>query len=216
MKVRAARKAGLSPTRLCISIVAPTKVEEAKAALDQGEFERGLRLIEEAEAEQPEDPAARELYVVTHLARAIRLSDKAREARRADLLRRKIEYDVEFQDSPGVVESFDQATAAIEDVLRVDPTHWKARMLKAALLFRRDRESGRPAALEILHGLAAADPTNQQVPFTIRKIERPCARCGDTGFCSHCKGRGQTTFLGMDRKCERCYGRGICPVCGVL
>src|SRR5437667_10252369 len=213
MKVRAARKAGLSPTRLCISIVAPTKVEEAKAALDEGEFERGLRLIEEAEAEQPEDPAARELYVVTHLARAIRLSDKAREARRADLLRRKIEYDVEFQDSPGAVESVDQATAAIEDVLRVDPTQWKARMLNAALLFRRDREPVRPAALEILHGLAAADPTNQQVPFTIRKIERPCARCGDTGFCSHCKARGPPTFLGMHRKRERCYGRGLCPGC---
>src|SRR5438552_12794574 len=146
MKVRAARKAGLSPTRLCISIVAPTKVEEAKAALDQGEFERGLRLIEEAEAEQPEDPAARELYVVTHLARAIRLSDKAREARRADLLRRKIEYDVEFQDVPEVARTFDEAIAAIDDVLRVDPAHWKARMLKAALVFRRDRDAGRPEA----------------------------------------------------------------------
>src|SRR3989442_12349298 len=164
MKVRAARKAGLSPTRLCVSIVAPTKVEEAKAVLDQGEFERGLRLIEEAEAEQPDDPAARELYVVTHLARAIRLSDKAREARRADLLRRKIEYDVEFQDSPGVVESFDQATAAIEDVLRVDPKHWKARMLKAAPLLRRDRQSGPPAPLEILHGLAGAAPPDPPVP----------------------------------------------------
>src|SRR3989442_15502934 len=107
MKVRAARKAGLSPTRLCVSIVAPTKVEEAKAALDQGEFERGLRLIEEAEAEQPADPAARDLYVVTHPARAIRLSDTARDARPADLLRRKLEYDAEFHDSPGVVEPCD-------------------------------------------------------------------------------------------------------------
>src|SRR5437870_5634245 len=104
MKVRAAPKAALSPAHLCSSIVAPTKVEEAKAALEQGDFERGLRLIEEAEAEQPNDPGARELYVVTHLARAIRLSDKAREARREDLLRRKIEYDVEFQDSPGVAD----------------------------------------------------------------------------------------------------------------
>ena len=89
-------------------------------------------------------------------------------------------------------------------------------MLKAALLFRRDRESGRPAALAILRGLSAADPSNKQVPFTIRKIERPCERCDDTGFCPHCKGRGQRRFLRMDRKCERCYGRGICPACGVL
>src|SRR5947199_5155901 len=101
-----------------------------------------MGLVEAALSEQPDDPSARELYVVTHLARAIRLSDKAREARRADLLRRKIESDVEFQDSPRVVESFDQATAAIEGVLRVDPKHWKADMLKAALLFRRQRDSG--------------------------------------------------------------------------
>src|SRR5947209_18554471 len=171
MKVRAAPKAALSPARLCISIVAPTKVEEAKAALEQGDFERGLRLIEEAEAEQPNDPGARELYIVTHLARAIRLSDKAREARREDLLRRKIEYDVEFQDSPGVAESFDRATAAIEDVLRVDSKHWKAQMLKAALLFRRDREAGRPAALEILHALAAADPANRSEE---RRVGKEC------------------------------------------
>ena len=72
------------------------------------------------------------------------------------------------------------------------------------------------AHLEILQALAAADPTNKQIPFTIRKIERPCVRCGDTGFCPHCKGRGQRRFLRMDRKCEQCYGRGICPACGVL
>ena len=122
----------------------------------------------------------------------------------------------EFQDSPEVARAYDDAAAAIDDVLRVAPDHWKARMLKAALVFRRDRESGRPQALEILQALAAADPTNKQIPFTIRKIERPCVRCGDTGFCPHCKGRGQRRFLRMDRKCERCYGRGICPVCGVL
>ncbi len=166
--------------------------------------------------EQPNDPEARELYAVVHLARAIRLSDKAREARREDLLRREIDYEEEFHDSPAVAQSFEAALAAIEDVLRVNPNHWKAQMLKAALLFRRDRESGRRAAVEILHALAAADPTNQQVPFTIRKIERPCTRCGDTGFCSHCKGRGRRMLLGMERKCERCYGRGICPACGLL
>lgn len=193
-----------------------TKVDEAKAALDRGEFEHGLRLAEEAAAEQPDNPDARELYVLTHLARAIRLSNRAREARREDLLRREIEYDEEFQDSPAVAQAFEEAFAAIADVLRVDPKHWKAQMLKAALLFRKDREAGRAPAIEILRALATSDPTNKQVPFTIRKIERPCPQCGDTGFCPHCKGRGQRTFLRMDRKCERCYGRGICPACGVL
>ena len=193
-----------------------TKVEEAKAALERGEFDTAFRLSEEAQMEAPEDPAARELYAVIHLARAIRLSDRAREARRQDLLRREIDYDEEFQDSPEVARAYDDAAAAIDDVLRVAPDHWKARMLKATLMFRRDRESGRPQALEMLQSLATADPTNKQIPFTIRKIERPCVRCGDTGFCPHCKGRGQRRFLRMDRKCEQCYGRGICPACGVL
>jgi tetratricopeptide (TPR) repeat protein len=196
--------------------VTSTKVAEAKAALERGEFDTAFRLSAEAQAELPEDPEARELYAVIHLARAIRLSDHAREARRLDLLHREIEYDVEFQDSPDVARAYDEATAAIDDVLRVAPDHWKARMLKAALVFRRDRDSGRPQALEILHALAEADPTNKQIPFTIRKIERPCVRCGDTGFCPHCKGRGQRRVLRMERKCERCYGRGICPACGVL
>jgi len=196
--------------------VTSTKVDEAKAALERGDFDAAFRLSEEAQTEQPEDPAAREMYAVIHLARAIRLSDRAREARRQDLLRREIDYDEEFQDSPEVARAYDEAAAAIDDVLRVSPDHWKARMLKAALVFRRDRESGRPVALEILQALAAADPTNKQIPFTIRKIERPCVRCGDTGFCPHCKGRGQRRFLRMDRKCEQCYGRGICPACGVL
>src|SRR3989442_1965536 len=156
------------------------------------------------------------MYAVIHLARAIRLSDRAREARRQDLLHREIDSAEEFKDSPEFARAYDEAAAAIDDVLGVSPDHWKARMLKAALVFRRDRESGRPVALEILQALAAADPTNKQIPFTIRKIERPCPRCSDTGFCPHCKGRGQRRFLRIDRKGEQRYGRGICPACGVL
>ena len=177
-----------------------TKMGEAKDALERGDFERAFRIVEEAVAAAPDDPEARELYAVTHLAKAIRLSDRAREARRQELIRRAI----------------DEALAVIEDVLRVQPGHWKALLLKASLLFRRDRMAGRPQALEILAKLAEADPTNRQVPFTIRKIERPCARCGDTGFCPYCKGRGTKRFLRMESKCEKCYGRGICPACGVL
>src|SRR5205807_2676873 len=116
--------------------VSPTKLDEAKAALERGAFEEALRLIEVANSETPDDTETRELYAVTHLAKAIRLSEEARKAR--------------------------------------------------------------------------------QAAFAIRKIERPCERCGDTGFCPHCKGRGHRQFLGLDRKCERCYGRGICPACGVL
>jgi len=196
--------------------VTSTKLDEAKAALERGAFEEALRLVEVAHSDHPDDAQTRELYAVTHLAKAIRLSENARKARQAALERREIDYEEEFEDDPQVSHTFDEALAAIEDVLHVEPTHWKARMLKASLLFRRDRGVGRPQALAILHELAAAEPTNKQVPFTIRKIERPCERCGDTGFCPHCKGRGQRRFLGLNRKCERCYGRGICPACGVL
>src|SRR5437016_13374223 len=129
------------------------------------------------------------MYAVIHLARAIRLSDRAREARRQDLLRREIDFDEEFQDGPEVARAYDDAAAAIDDVLRVAPDHWKARMLKAALVFRRDREPGRPQPLEILQALAAAAPTNKQIPFTIRQLEPPCIRCGHAGFCPHRKGR---------------------------
>lgn len=193
-----------------------SKLDEAKDALKRGEFERALELVKEAQAARPDDPEIRELYAATHLAQAIRLSDAAREARRQDLRRRQVDYDVEFQDEPETARAFDRALAAIEDVLRVDPKHSKARMLKASLLFRQDRESGRPKALEILRRLAEEEPGNRQVPFTIRKVERPCDRCGDTGFCSRCLGRGERKLLGMVRRCEACYGRGICPVCGVL
>src|SRR5437764_13845156 len=127
-----------------------------------------MGLVEAALSEQPDDPSARELYAVTHLARAIRLSDKAREARRTDLLRREIDYDQEFHDVPEVARTFDEAIAAIEDVLRVDPAHWKARMLKAALVFRRYRDDGRPEALAILRVLATVDRTIKQVRFALR------------------------------------------------
>jgi tetratricopeptide (TPR) repeat protein len=196
--------------------VTAEKLDQAREALEQGKFDQALRLIAEAQAERPDDAEVRGLFAATHLARAIRLSNDAREARRQELRHREIEYEQEFQDTQETAEQFERALAAIEEVLRVDPGHSKARMLKAALVFRQDRESGRPKALEILRQLAGDEPGNRQVAFTIRKIERPCERCGDTGFCPYCKGRGERKLLGMSRRCEACYGRGICPVCGVL
>jgi tetratricopeptide (TPR) repeat protein len=191
-------------------------LDRAKEALEAGRFEEALRLIGEARAERPDDIEVRDLFAAVHLGRAIRLSNAAREARRLDLLRREIEYEEEFEDTPETAKAFEEALIAIEEILRVDPRHSKARMLKAALLFRQDRDAGRPRALEILGQLAADEPANKQVLFTVRKIERACERCGDTGFCSQCKGRGERKLLGIRRKCEACYGRGICPACGVL
>src|SRR5438552_7326414 len=153
--------------------VSPTKLDEAKAALERGAFDEALRLIEVANAETPDDTETRELDAVTHHAKAIRLSEEARKARQAALGQRKIEYEEEFQDDPEVSQTFDEALAAIEDVLRVEPTHWKARMLKASLLIRRDRESGRPQALAISLAPAVPEPADEHVPVAYRESARP-------------------------------------------
>ncbi len=190
--------------------------EQAREAVDRGEPARARELIARAYAASPADPDIRELFAGLLLAQAIRLSTQAREARRQDILRRDIGYDEEFHDSPDVVKAFDAALAAHAAVLKVHPDHEKALMMKAALLFRRDREKGRVEALEILRALQAAHPENRQVALTIRKVERPCDRCSDTGFCPYCGGKGVRRFIGMIRECETCHGQGICLVCGVV
>lgn len=190
--------------------------DAARAALEGGQPERARELADRAFAQDPADREVVELYALLHLARAVRLAAAAREARRQDIVRRDIPYDEAFEDGPDVARAFDAALAAVEDVLRADPHHEKALMAKASLLFRRDRESGRPAALEILRPLEAANPENRQVALAIRKIEGPCTRCSDTGFCPDCRGRGSKRFLRMERECESCHGQGICQRCGIL
>lgn len=189
---------------------------QAKAALEAGRAEEARALADRAYAEHSDDPEARELYTALHLALAIRLSAQAREARREDIVRRDIPYDTEFEDAPTVAKAFDAAASALDDVLAADPKHEKALMMKASLLFRRDRASGRGPALEILHALVAANPANRQVLYAVKKIEVPCKRCSDSGFCPRCRGRGSRRILGMESKCETCHGQGICLVCGVL
>lgn len=189
---------------------------QAKAALEAGHPEEARVLADRAHVEHPEDPEARELYMALHLAQAIRLSAKAREARRDDVVRRNIPYDTEFEDAPDVRKAFDEADAALDAVLAADPRHEKALMMKASLLFRRDRVQGRGPALEILRGIAAANPANRQVLYAIKKTEVPCKRCSDSGFCPRCRGRGSRRILRLESKCEACHGQGICLVCGVL
>lgn len=200
----------------CTETVPDDLFERAKRALEAGDAEGARTLVDEAYAADPLNADVRQLYEALHLARAIRLAAAAREARRQDIVRRDIPYDQEFEDGPESSKAFDDALAAVEEVLRVDPRHEKGLMMKASVLFRRDRDTGRPAALEILRAVATANPENRQVLSTIRKIERPCRTCSDTGFCPYCRGRGMRRFLGMERKCETCHGQGICLVCGVL
>src|SRR3989442_3523836 len=99
--------------------VGPSKFDEAKAALERGAFDEALHLLEVAHAEDPDDAQTRELYAVTHLAKAIRLSEKARQARQAALERPAIEYDQEVQGYPEVASDFDENFAALEDGHRV-------------------------------------------------------------------------------------------------
>ncbi len=189
---------------------------QAREALERGRADEARTLADRAYAATPEDPEARGLYTTLHLALAIRLAAEAREARREDIVRRKIGYDEEFEDGPEVVRAFDAAAAALDEVLAADPKDEKALMMKASLLFRRDRAKGREPALEILRALVAANPANRQVLYALKKIEVPCNRCSDSGFCPRCRGRGARRILGLESKCEACHGQGICLVCGVL
>jgi hypothetical protein len=191
-------------------------LEEARAAVARGEADRAHELITKAFEADPADARVRELYTALHLGRAVRLAAHAREARRRDIVARGIGHEEEFEDSPVVARAFHEALAAVDVVLNADPGHEKALMLKAVLLFRRDRASGRPAALEVLERLQSESPGNRQVAYTISKIARACARCADSGFCLVCGGRGTRRLLGVERRCMTCHGQGICHVCGVV
>lgn len=196
--------------------MAEDPLAQAKAALERSGPDEARALVDQAYRERPADPEVREMYAALHLARAIRLSSRARELRREDIVSRDVPYDTEFDDSPGVAKAFDDAAAAIDEVLAADPAHEKALMMKASLAFRRNRESGRPEALTILQGIAAGNPANRQVLYAMKKISAPCTRCSDSGFCPRCRGRGSRRRLGFESKCEACHGQGICLVCGVL
>ena len=191
-------------------------IAEAKAALEGSRPDEARALIDRAYREHPDDAEVREIYTALHLARAIRLSARARELRREDIVRREIPVDTEFEDSPDVAKAFDEASAAIEEVLAADPRHEKGLMMKASLVFRRERGTGRAVAIQLLQSIAAANPSNRQVLYTIRKIEAPCKRCSDSGFCLRCGGRGSRRVLGMQTKCDVCHGQGICLACGIL
>ncbi len=188
----------------------------AKLALERNAPDEARQLVDRAFREHPENAEARALYAALHLARAIRLSSRARELRRQDIVARDIPYDVEFEDSPEVAKAFEEAAAAIDEVLAADPKHEKALMMKASLAFRRNRETGRPEAVAILEAIATANPSNRQVAYVVKKISTPCKRCSDSGFCPRCRGRGSRRRLGIESKCETCHGQGICLVCGVL
>lgn len=188
----------------------------AKAALERSAPDEARALVDRAYEAHPEDADVREMFAALHLAEAIRLSSRARELRRQDIVARDIPYDTEFEDGPAVAKAFDEAAAALEQVLAVDRHHEKALMMKASLAFRRNRERGRPEAIAILQEIAAANPANRQVVYTIKKIATPCPRCSDSGFCPRCRGRGSRRRLGLEAKCETCHGQGICLVCGIL
>lgn len=188
----------------------------AKAALERSQPEEARALVDAVYQQHPEDPQVREMYAALHLARAVRLSGRARDLRRQSIVARSIPYDVEFEDAPEVVQAFNEADTAIDEVLAVDPKYEKGLMMKASLAFRRDRGSGRPEALRILKAVAAANPLNKQVLYAIKKIATPCTRCSDSGFCPQCRGRGSRRRFGIETRCESCHGQGICLLCGIL
>ena len=190
--------------------------ERARKAVDAGRFEDAIAASEEAHRLEPEDGPIRELYVGLNLARGVRLSAAARDLRRQEIVARDIPVGEEFQDSESVTSAFQRALDAFDAVLGVDPENEKALMMKASTLHRFDRAGRREEALGLLRRISEAHPENRQVRLVIRKVERRCEECSDSGFCPHCGGRGTRTVLRIKGKCERCWGQGICLKCGVL
>lgn len=190
--------------------------ERARKAVDGGRFDEALAAAEEAYRHDPGDGPIRELYTGLNLAHGVKLAALARDLRRQDIVERDIPVEQEFQDGDRAREAFGKALASFDKVLAVEPGNEKALTMKASTLHRFDRTGRREEALALLRKVAEARPGNRQVKLVIRKVEKACEECGDTGFCSHCAGRGTRTLLGFKRKCDRCWGQGICLKCGIL
>ena len=167
--------------------------ERARRGVDAGRFEDAIAASEEAHRLEPEDGPIRELYVGLHLARGVRLSAAARDLRRQEIVARDIPVGEEFQDSERVTTAFQRALDAFDAVLGVEPENEKALMMKASTLHRFDRARPQEEALGLLRRISEAHPENRQVRLVIRKVERRCEECSDSGFCPHCGGRGTRT-----------------------
>ena len=190
--------------------------ERARKAVDEGRFEDALGAAEEAHRVDPGDGPIRELYVGLRLARGVKLAAAARDLRRQDIVERDISVGEDFEDSERVRDAYTKALEAFDGVLAVEPDNEKALMMKAAALHRFDRAGRREEALGLLRRIAEAHPENRQVRLVIRKVQRKCEECSDSGFCPHCGGRGTRSRLGFKSRCNRCWGQGICLKCGVL
>ena len=190
--------------------------ERARKAVDAGRFEDAIAAAGEAHRLEPEDAPIRELFVGLNLARGVRYSAAARDLRRRAIVERDIPVGEEFQDTDEVKAAFQRALDAFDAVLSAEPDNEKALTMKASTLHRFDRAGRREEALGLLKRIADAHPENRQVRLVIRKVERRCEECSDTGFCPHCQGRGTRTVLWVKGKCELCWGQGICLKCGLL
>ena len=190
--------------------------ERARKAIDAGRFDEAIDAARESFRLDPGDGPGRELYVGLELARGIKLAAKARDLRRQEVIERDIRVDQEFQDSERVMEAFHKALDAFDAVLAADPENEKALMMKASALHRFDRTNRREEALLLLRRVAEAHPGNRQVRLVMKKVEKACEDCSDTGFCPHCSGRGSRRILGFTTRCDKCWGQGICLKCGVL
>ena len=190
--------------------------ERARKAVDVGRFDEALAAAEEAHRAEPEDGPIRELYVGLLLARGVKLAAAARDLRRQDIVDRNIRVGDEFEDGERVRDAYGKALEAFDAVLALEPDNEKAMMMKASALHRFDRAGRRDEALTLLRKISEAHPQNRQVRLVIRKVEKRCEDCSDTGFCPYCGGRGSRTRLGLKSKCSKCWGQGICLTCGVL
>jgi len=197
----------------------------AKAHLDGGRFPEAKAAVQEAFDLDPKDEGVREAYGNVYLAHGIRLSGAAREMRRREIDARGTPGEA-FEDSDAVKAVFRETIEAFDRVLAANPDHAKALSLKAEALFRLDRANRAQALAAYDDAITALERTlppgpaldrgRRNLGMGRRRIERPCERCDDTGFCAECGGSGWRTVLGFRKKCEACLGHGVCKRCGVL
>ena len=198
---------------------------QAREHLQAGRFREALTAVGEAFALAPTDARIVAMYESVYLAHGIRLSGLARGRRRQEIETRGRPGEV-FEDSEEVRAVFRESMDAFDRVLAVNPSHAKAFSLKAQVLFRIDRANRAQAlalydaAVKAIEATVPEGPAREAGRRNLlrdrRRIEAPCERCDDTGFCPECGGSGWRSLFRLRRKCEACLGHGTCKRCGVL
>ena len=184
------------------ALLQAAKIDEARALVD--------RLIETDGADDEVIAAYEGIY----LAEGVRRATQARDRRRAEI-RKLPPGELDYHDPAEVSAAFDASVACFDRVLQRSPRNGKAMLLRAGVLHMKDRNRNR--TLGLLKEILTVNPDARDAQMNLRKVMRPCAVCGDTGFCMTCHGSGlRRGWLGGESRCGECAGQGVCRRCTIL